>query len=317
MEDDVRRGFSAYPRRSLVLRVLAACTVVVAAVLIKDLVLDSDPTPAKTAGARVIDWSVESELIDEELPVKVVVPPGARDGKRSLLVFLHGRGGNESSSLTDAMFEGLTAQGGTAPVVAFPQGGPDAYWHDREEGAWGSYVLEELIPELVTRFEIEPERIAIGGISMGGFGAFDLARQQPLQLASGESVEFCAVGGHSAAVWEDGSETAPGAFDDADDFAEHDVISLLGPEQAPLAGSPYWLDVGVDDPFLEANRAFAVALDAGGADGKLREGEGGHEGDYWNARWSQYMRFYSRSLKQCQQKAKAATAAAGESDPAS
>lgn len=317
MEDGTRRAFSGGSGRSLLLRLLAAGAVIVASVLAKDLVLDSAPSPAKTSGAKVIDWSVQSDLIDEELPVKIVVPAGARDGRRSLLVFLHERGGDESSSMTSEMFAALALQGGTAPIVAFPQGGADAYWHDREDGAWGSYVLEELIPKLVARFEIEPERIAIGGISMGGFGAFDLARQEPFRLLGGSSAEFCAVGGHSAAVWEQSSETAPGAFDDAGDFARHDVISLVGAQGAPLAGKRYWLDVGVDDPFLEADRALAEALDAGGAEGELHEGKGGHEDEYWNARWGKYMRFYARSLKRCQQEADDERAAAAQASPPS
>jgi S-formylglutathione hydrolase FrmB len=49
---------------------------------------------------------------------------------------------------------------------------------------------------------------------VGGFGAYDLARLNPGR--------FCAVGGHSPALWRSGGETAPGAVDDAEDFARHD-----------------------------------------------------------------------------------------------
>jgi len=33
------------------------------------------------------------------------------------------------------------------------------------------------------------------------------------------------VGGHSAALWEDAGASAPGAFDDAEDFARNDVFA--------------------------------------------------------------------------------------------
>jgi S-formylglutathione hydrolase FrmB len=294
---------TAYSTRALVLRVLAAVGVVLVSVALKDSVLDGESGPSGTAGSRVIDYSVDSDLLDAELPVTVVIPPGARDGRRSLLVFLHGRGDDEQTYLEAEMFDALARQGGRAPVVAFPRGGPDSYWHDRAGGAWRSYVLEELIPQLVARFGIEPERIAIGGISMGGFGAFDLARRGAFRLRSGAETEFCAVGGHSPAIWEEASQTAPGAFDDDRDFADHDVIELVAPPASPLAGTSYWLDVGEGDPFAEAVRALGDGLEAGGAEGRLRVGEGGHDSDYWRSNWRRYMHFYARALKKCQREA--------------
>ncbi len=287
---------------SLVMRVLAATLVVVSAIAVKQLVLDSEPALSGTSGAKVIEFEVESELLGETLPVSVVVPSGARDGRRSLLVFLHGRGEDEDSYLNSEMFSALARQGGRAPVVAFPRGGEGSYWHDRaDDGAWGSYVSEELIPELVNRFDIEPERIAIGGISMGGFGAFDIAIREPFQLRSGEPASFCAVGGHSPAIWESASDTAPGAFDDEADFEAHDVIAEVGTPPFPLRGTRYWLDVGDGDPFREADEALAEALDASGAKGHIVIGKGGHEDSYWNSNWRRYMHFYARSLKRCQQ----------------
>ena len=142
------------------------------------------------------------------------------------------------------------------------------------------------------RFEIEPERIAIGGISMGGFGAFDIARQSP--------ETFCTVGGHSPAVWENASDTAPGAFDNEDDFNRHDVIAEVGTPEDPLAGKRIWLDVGNDDPFAEATGTLLDSLEQGEAQARLYEGQGGHESSYWNSNWNRYMQFYARALKKCQ-----------------
>jgi len=304
--NDPARGYS---RSSLTLRILGAALVVVVSIAVSELLLDSRTGPSATAGARVIDYEVESDLIGETLPVKVVVPRGARDGRRSLLVFLHGRGEDERSYLDEQMFRALARQGGRAPVVAFPRGGAESYWHDRADGgAWGSYVLEELLPALVGRFEIEPERIAIGGISMGGFGAFDIARQEPFRLRSGRLATFCAVGGHSPAVWMEAAETAAGAFDDGADFERRDLIALLGQAGSPLADKRYWLDVGDEDPFREADEALAAALDAGGAKGRPYIGDGGHESSYWNSNWRRYMHFYARALKRCQRDQSAAAA---------
>ncbi len=288
----MERPPASHPRRAIALRILAAVLIIVAAAALEQLVLDGEDEAASMRGARVVDYRVESALIGEELPVSVVVPRGARDGRRSLLVFLHGRGGDERSYLDSEMYAALARQRGKAPVVAFPRGGPDSYWHDRDEGAWGSYVLDELIPDLVDRFEIESERVAVGGISMGGFGAFDIARQRPAAI--------CAVGGHSPAVWLEAGQAAPGAFDDPDDFAEHDVIELVGPPGTPLAGKRAWVDVGDQDSFAAAVAELAESLEAGGVRLALRTGPGEHTGEYWRGNWSRYMRFYARALKECQ-----------------
>jgi S-formylglutathione hydrolase FrmB len=169
------------------------------------------------------------------LPVTVVIPAGSAAGRRPLLVFLHGKGENEDSHLDDAMFAALARQGARAPDVVFPYGGADSYWHDRAAGRWGAYVTDELIPVTLRRLNADPARVAIGGISMGGFGALDLARLHPGR--------FCAVGGHSAALWPTGADSAAGAFDDAEDFARHDVIGAAR-SRDPYRSTSVWLDAG-------------------------------------------------------------------------
>ena len=167
-------------------------------------------------GARVVHFSLQSRLLRRKLGEVLVTPRGGGRG-RPLVVFLHGRGASPGSNLTDPFFRGLRALGRRAPNVLFANGGDHSYWHNRADGPWGSYVLREAIPAALRRSGADPHRIAIGGISMGGFGALDLAR-----LAPGR---FCAVGGHSAAMWFRGADTPAGAFDDAADFARNDVIA--------------------------------------------------------------------------------------------
>jgi enterochelin esterase-like enzyme len=236
------------------------------------------------AGIRVRDYTVHSKAVHQDMAVKVVVPGS---GKRPLLVFLHGRSANESSYLHDPFFKALKALGSRAPIVAFPDGDNDKYWHDRDSGRWGRYVMREVIPQVARRYGADRHRVAIGGISMGGFGAFDLARLHPRR--------FCAIGGHSPALWRTGGETAPGAFDDAEDFARHDVVA--GARR--LARLPVWLDAGDRDPFRPGDAAFVARLRSAGGHARVHEWPGGHNGDYWNAHWGDYLRFYARALKRC------------------
>lgn len=245
-----------------------------------------------THGARVERLTIDSKAVGEDLPVSVVVPSGDRAGDRPLLVFLHGRGGNQDSELDDPFFGALAGLGDRAPVVAFPYGGDHSYWHDRADGEWARYVVDEVIPEVADRFDADPHRVAIGGISMGGFGALDLALHWPGR--------FCAVGGHSPAVWESGAETAAGAFDDAEDFARNDLVAAARAGSPALTTSSLWIDAGAQDPFQPGDQALATALRADGAPITTElSWPGGHDSDYWNAHWGQYLRFYANALQAC------------------
>ena len=245
-----------------------------------------------TRGARVVRFTINSPLVHGTVPVSAVVPAGVSTGPRPLLVFLHGKGENQDSNLDDAMFAALARLGSRAPDVVFPYGGADSYWHDRADGAWGSFVVNEVIAQALSRLHADPKRVAIGGISMGGFGALDIARLHPGR--------FCAVGAHSAALWVSGGESAVGAFDDAQDFARHDVIA------AARAGDPYrgaavWIDVGTDDPFRAADTTLAETLRADGHPVQLHIWPGSHGQDYWQSHWNSYLQFYASALANCHQ----------------
>jgi len=151
-------------------------------------------------GARVEHFTLTSRLLRRRVHEILVLPS---DDPRTLLVFLHGRSSKPGDLLSDSFFSGLAALGPRAPAVLLADGGDHSYWHDRRDGTWGSHVLREAIPAALARSGAQ--RVAIGGVSMGGFGALDLARIAPRR--------FCAVGGHSAALWFQGGDTPAGAFD--------------------------------------------------------------------------------------------------------
>lgn len=247
--------------------------------------------PADLHGSRLIQLTIHSRAVDEDLGVNVIVPPRAGPrGERSLLVFLHGRGGDEGS-FNDMTLRDLPRLRRRQPVVAFPDGGDHGYWHNRREGAWDRYVMREVIPRVMDRFGIDPRHLAIGGISMGGFGAYSIALHHPGR--------FCAVGGHSAALWFDGSETAPGAFDSAADFERNDVIEMVQSDPNAFGDARVWNDYGREDPFRVYNEGFVDALRAGDTDLTAHTWPGGHEGSYWDSHWPTYQRFYANSLAHC------------------
>ena len=169
-------------------------------------------------------------------------------------MFLHGVVYDNNSQLTDQPFAALHALGPRAPGIAFPYG-DQSHWHDRADGAWGSYVFDEVIPKALTVLNADPRRVAIGGLSMGGFGAYALARLEPGR--------FCAVGGHSAAISPTCSVSEfadPGAFDNARNFARNDVIAAARRNPKLYGHAQLWLDGGAQDPFHDADEQLAGAL---------------------------------------------------------
>jgi poly(3-hydroxybutyrate) depolymerase len=240
-------------------------------------------TRTRVAGPpKVVNFTVQSKLLDRALFEELVTPAGGGKG-RPLLVFLHGYGASPSDTLSGAFIAALRRLGDRAPVVFLPEGDV-GWWHDDSQGRWGSYVMREAIPAALRRSGADPHRVAIGGISMGGFGALDLGR------APGR---FCAVGGHSPAVFFRGSTDASVAFDSAADFARHDLIGVAR-HRSPY-DAPVWIDVGDRDHLRPAATKLANELRADGANVSFHVWHGEHEGRYWDAHFAQYLDFYAKA----------------------
>ena len=121
-----------------------------------------------------------------------------------------------------------------------------------------------------------PARVAIGGISMGGFGAYDLALQHPGR--------FCAVGGHSAALWFEGGETAPGAFDERRRLrAQRRGRGRRGRPRTPSATPGSGTTTATKTRSAATTKASSTRCEAGDADLSAHTWPGGHEGAYWDA----------------------------------
>ena len=269
------------------------------ALIVEGRVDAASPGYSRTYGARVVNYSLASKLLGRRLDEVAIVPPGGE--RRPLVVLLHGRNdptgpyslvphrSGPESMLSDALFAGLAELGKDAPIVVLLNGGQHSWYHDRRSGRWASMILDDAIPDAIRRFHARPDRIAIGGISMGGYGALHLAALRPR--------EFCAVGGHSAALYESYKASAPVAFDDAADFARNDVFKAA--RKGRFDRVPVWIDGGSYDAFHDTDAAFVSILRARGVRVTYHVWPGGHTASYWEAHMAEYLRFYASALASC------------------
>src|SRR3954470_9530790 len=184
----------------------------------------------------------------------VAYPPGAAtDEPLPVALVLHGRSDNFADSFGSHALDRFLAdavQTGTPPfALAAMDGGDHTYWHHRAGGDDPQrMLLDEFLPMLRSR-GLRTDRIGLSGWSMGGFGALLLAERLG-------SARCAAVAVDSPALWRSSGDTAPGAFDDAADYARNDVFAGRG----RLAGIPTRIAVGTSDPFYSATRSFVAGL---------------------------------------------------------
>jgi predicted peptidase len=123
-----------------------------------------------------------------------VPPADALPKLPGLLIFMHG-GGNTTPREFPATFIMSNAQGQNAalrPAVdraPFITVTPSAPWNEKVSARWNVPEAEEyiadLIEEFVHRFNIDRDRVFLGGHSMGGFGAYHLGQRMNDRIAGG------------------------------------------------------------------------------------------------------------------------------------
>lgn len=117
--------------------------------------------------------------------------------KPPLLIFLHGAGergdDNERQLIWGKAFM-LAAVDQHGAVVIAPQCPKEKRWvevdwsakeHDMpDKPSETAALLEELLPKLIKEFDIDESRIYVTGLSMGGYGTWDMAQRHPDMIAA-------------------------------------------------------------------------------------------------------------------------------------
>jgi enterochelin esterase-like enzyme len=249
-----------------------------------------------TPGGTSEDHTFHSATLGRQMPYRVYLPPGyhtpARAAQRYQTIYLlHGMGGRYDEwsgyGLEEVANQLLRSGEFSHSIVVMPQGGL-GYWMNQVGGvAWADYVARDLVPHIdaVYRTIAAREARAVGGLSMGGHGAIQLALNYP-DL-------FGIAGAHSPSIR--GQDIAPAYFGTGADFAERDPVALVAGSR--LADPPrIWIDAGEDDPWREtAEGLHAALLDRGWThEWHLYPGE--HDGWYWGDHIWDYLPFYAQAF---------------------
>jgi len=124
----------------------------------------------------------------------------SKDKPAPLMLFLHGRG-ERGDDLELVLKHGpprLISEGKQMPfIVASPQLPKDPLW-------WNVDHLILLLDELEEKYAVDKSRIYLTGLSMGGFGTWELGAKQPKRFAA--LIPIC---GGGSPEWADQLATVP------------------------------------------------------------------------------------------------------------
>ncbi len=246
--------------------------------------------------ARVLDRSFHSDALGRDMPYLVFLPPGyGSTGERyPVLYMLHGIGGDYATEwpgygLLDSA-AAMMARGDVRPFIIVLPEGEDGYWVDHVGGpAWGTYVARDLVAEVDRDFltVAQANARAVGGNSMGGHGA--------LQLAMNFPGVFGFAGAHSPTLR--AFESAPPYFGDAAQFEARDPASIVDARPQAAKALRIAIDVGRDDPWLPGVQSLHEHLIAQDVPHAFDVLPGDHSDAYWRGNVERYLAMYASALR--------------------
>lgn len=199
-------------------------------------------------------------------------PAKAGPGPYPALLQLHGASDDHRAWLTRSK---LSVYLENRPVIAIIPDGALSLWGNRgPRERFEDHVMQHLLPLCEALFPVRPGPWAIGGLSMGGFGAIRLGLKYPERFAS--------IWAHSSFL-PDRAILAERFPDMTPEQQEHfDVYAIAGDAAARSDRPRLVFDCGTEDFLLDQNRAFHAHLKDLGYPHEYREHPGAHTWPYWD-----------------------------------
>jgi S-formylglutathione hydrolase FrmB len=254
------------------------------------------------AGGHVLEGqSIASPTLGRPIPYVAYVPTAsAASGTLPALYLLHGRGDTERAWVDNAdiaaTLDHEIASGSIQPlVVIMPAAGNSWYVDDAQPGRFGN-IAKAFTSDLITGAEARLPSIArcrnaraVGGLSMGGYGAILYAVDRPDLYAGAFSLSGSLFRADAASI-----EARRGAYEriyggvhgapfDPQRFLTWNVFHKLDATAAPARLPPVWLSAGERDfpAILDGTKHLHEELRRRGASSALTIADGAHTWTLW------------------------------------
>jgi len=250
----------------------------------------------QVSAGRLMDGTMHSATLSMDLPYRVYLPPGynSSGARYPVLYMLHGGGSGyvewtEKSHLGNITDYFITSGQIPPLIIVMPEADHSFYMNWASNGPrWADYMNYDLVSFIDYNYRTIPDGAhrAIGGLSMGGTGA--------LQLAFNHPETFSIVGAHSPSLYQS-PEGIPDAFGSWDYYGIYDPLRLAATRDG-LTSLQIWIDVGDQDPWRGGAEQLDSILTSRGIDHLWHLYPGGHDNVFWMDHIPDYLRFYTNAL---------------------
>ncbi len=242
-----------------------------------------------------------SPALGKQTGALVILPEGA-DGPRAkppfpVFYLLHGLSDDHTMWMRRSSIERYVEN--LPLIVVMPDGGR-GFYVDAEQGfAYEKAIAGDLVSYVDRVFPTKAERggRAIGGLSMGGYGA--------LRLALGRPDLFCSANSHSGAV-AFGHKPQSGTDAFSTEFrrvlgetpvgGKNDLFAITQKATDKSKLPAFRIDCGMDDFLIEDNRNFHSHLVNLNLKHEYEEFPGAHTWAYWDQHIQEALAFHRRQL---------------------
>ncbi|NVN50764.1 alpha/beta hydrolase-fold protein [Mycolicibacterium hippocampi] len=252
--------------------------------------------------ARLWYYRFQTSAIGWNPGVNVLLPDDYRTSGRTYPVLYMLHGGAEDFRQFD--FLGIRALTAGKPIIVVMPDGGHAGWYSNPVSSfvgprnWETFHIAQLLPWIEANFRVyaEYDGRAVGGFSMGGFGALKYAAKYYGHFASVSShsgpaslrrdfglvvhwanitsavVDLAGGTVYGAPLWDQARVTADNPIERVESYRNKRVFLVAGTSPDPLN----WFDSVNESQVLAGQREFRQRLSAAGIPSDAREVPGGH-----------------------------------------
>lgn len=260
----------------------------------------------------------ESKVLNETVKYSIYLPEDYEHSERSYPIFylLHGYSDDETAWVqfgeANRISDELIASGEFPPCIIVMPDAKVTWYINSYDGKkqWADMFINEFIPYIEKTYRVREKKEfrAIGGLSMGGFGALTLAMQYTelfsncIALSAGVFTddEFSNMSddlykkrfANVLDTLRKGKERLEGHFRENNPMALVETVAL-----DKLNSVRFYIDCGDDDYLSEGNTNLHIKMRRLGVKHEYRVRDGGHAWSYWRTGLPDAMRFMGASLR--------------------